>query len=184
MARASLLALAAVKDRPAAERTHDERSEVEMPIIPATDHARITRHRPSRRAGLAALFVGLALLLTACGGGASGSAAPEPAATTAQGAAADTTEAAQTTTATETGTGAATEESPEQATVTYTVPTITCPSCVARVEANAKKDPGVIDAKGDLSTQKVTVTYDPKKTDPQKIADAIRAGGDTVQPEG
>lgn len=136
---------------------------------------RITGRRSSRRAGLAALFVGVALLLTACGGGASGS-APEPAATTAEGAAANTTETAET--------AAVPEESPEQATVTYTVPTITCPSCVARVEANAKKDPGVIDAKGDLSTQKVTVTYDPKKTDPKKIADAIREGGDTVQPEG
>lgn len=142
---------------------------------PATTRARTTGRRSSRRAGLAALFVGVALLLTACGGGASGS-APEPAATTAEGAAANTTETTET--------AAVPEESPEQATVTYAVPTITCPSCVARVEANAKKDPGVIDAKGDLSTQKVTVTYDPKKTDPKKIADAIREGGDTVQPEG
>lgn len=142
---------------------------------PATTRARTTGRQSSRRAGLAALFVGVALLLTACGGGASGS-APEPAAITAEGAATNTTETTET--------AAAPEESPEQATVTYTVPTITCPSCVARVEANAKKDPGVIDAKGDLSTQKVTVTYDPKKTDPKKIADAIREGGDTVQPEG
>lgn len=63
----------------------------------------------------------------------------------------------------------------------FRVPTISCPSCVKRVEANAKKDPGVVDAKADLSTQIVIVTYDPAKTDPAKIAEAIRAGGDEVE---
>jgi copper chaperone CopZ len=29
--------------------------------------------------------------------------------------------------------------------------------------------------------QDVTVTYDPEKTNPEKIAEAIRKGGDTVQ---
>lgn len=124
-----------------------------------------------RRAGLIALVLSSILLLPACGGGASGS-APEPATTTAQEA--GTTVAAETT--------AATAASVEQATARYLVPTITCPSCVARVEGNAKKDPGVLDAKASLETQEVTVTYDPAKTDPEKIAEAIRAGGDTVQP--
>jgi copper chaperone CopZ len=173
--RAFLFGLGAMKNRPTAGRACDERLEAKMPVFPATTYARTTRRRLSRRVVLAALFVGLALLLTACGGGASGSSAPEPATTTAPKTSAGTTAGE---------TAAAPEESPEQATVTYTVPTITCPSCVARVEANAKKDPGVIDAKGDLSTQKVTVTYDPKKTGPKKIADAIREGGDTAQPEG
>lgn len=62
----------------------------------------------------------------------------------------------------------------------YFVPTITCPSCAARIKANAKKDPGVVEVAVDLATQRVTVAYDPEKTDPERIAEAIRAGGDTV----
>lgn len=87
-------------------------------------------------------------------------------------------------TGTNSGTGevpAATEEGSEQATTSYLVPTITCPSCAARVEANAEKDPGVLDAQ--VEGQRVTVTYDPAKTDPEKIAEAIRNGGDTVRPD-
>lgn len=151
---------------------------------------RDARPRPSRRAGLAALVMGLALFLPACAGGTAGS-APEPETSTVR-AEAETTGtpvAAETTAATGVGAGAgagqttaAAGASAEQATARYLVPTITCPSCVARVEANAKKDPGVLDAKASLETQEVTVTYDPAKTDPRKIAEAIRAGGDTVQP--
>lgn len=87
-------------------------------------------------------------------------------------------------TGTNSGTGevpAATDEGSEQATTSYLVPTITCPSCAARVEANAEKDPGVLDAQ--VEGQRVTVTYDPAKTDPEKIAEAIRNGGDTVRPD-
>lgn len=61
------------------------------------------------------------------------------------------------------------------------MPTITCPSCVARVEASAGKEPGVIGVKASLQTQEVTVEYDPAKTDPEEIAGAIREGGDTVE---
>lgn len=189
MVRASLFALGAMKSWPTAERTHDERLEAEMPGLPATTHARTTRRRLSRRAGLAALFACLALLLTACGGGASGS-APEPATTTAQETGSGTKGVGEeTTAATEAGVGteaskttAAAGKNPGQATARYVVPTIACPSCAARVEANAEKDPGVVDVQ--IEVQDVTVTYDPAKTDPQKIADAIRAGGDTVQPKG
>jgi copper chaperone CopZ len=75
--------------------------------------------------------------------------------------------------------GTATSEASKQATASYVVPTITCPSCNARVEASASKDPGVLDVRFD--GQNVTITYDPEKTDPGKIAEAIREGGDTVQ---
>lgn len=189
MARASLLGLGAIKTRPTAERIHDENLEVKMPVSSATIHARTTIRRLPRRAGLAAFFVGLALLLTACGGGASGSASdpakdPPRKAEDATGSTPNST----TTTTQKAGTvdgettAAAEVASPKRATARYLVSTITCPSCVARVEANAEKEPGVIDAKADLATQEATVTYDPKKTDPKKIADAIREGGDTVKP--
>ncbi len=72
----------------------------------------------------------------------------------------------------------AAKASPEQATANYRVPTITCPSCAARVEANAQKDPGVLGVR--VEGQRVSVEYDPAKTNPRKIADAIRSGGDTV----
>lgn len=198
MVRAFLSGIGAIESRPTAQRIHDENLEVKMPVSSATIHARTTRRRLPRRAGLAAFFVGLALLLTACGGGASGSASdpakdpakdpprkaedangstPNPTTTTTQKAG---TVAGETTVANETGVGKAAGS--EQATAGYLVPTITCPSCAARVEASATKDPGVLGVR--VEFQDVTVTYDPKKTDPRKIADAIRAGGDTVQPKG
>jgi copper chaperone CopZ len=68
--------------------------------------------------------------------------------------------------------------SPEQAAASYKVPTITCPSCAARVEASAEKDPGVLGVR--VEGQRAVVEYDPARTDPEKIAEAIRAGGDTV----
>lgn len=77
---------------------------------------------------------------------------------------------------------AAVEAAPGQATARYLVPTISCPSCAARITANAKKDSGVLDVAVDLATQRVTVVYNPAKTDPEQIAAAIRKGGDTVLP--
>jgi len=71
---------------------------------------------------------------------------------------------------------------PGQVTASYVVPTITCPGCAARIKASAKKDPGVLDVAVDVSTKHVTVAYDPSKTDPERIAEAIRKGGDTVLP--
>lgn len=71
---------------------------------------------------------------------------------------------------------------PEQAAANYRVPTITCPSCAARVEANAQRTPGVLGVY--VEGQHISVEYDPAKSDPRKIAAAIRSGGDTVLPGG
>lgn len=162
-----------------------------MPGSPATAHVRTTRRRLSRRAGLAALFVGLALLLTACGGGTSGS-APDPAkdpprkAEETKGptpnATATTTQKAGT--ATGETTAAKTADS-ERATAGYLVPTMSCPGCFGRVEAAASRAPGVLDIRLDPETpQRVIAEYDPSKTSPEKIAQAIREGGDEVVPDG
>lgn len=75
----------------------------------------------------------------------------------------------------------AAEAGPGQAVARYVVPTITCPSCAERIKGNARKDPGVVDVAVDLKTKRVTVVYDPSKTNPEKIAEAIRKGGDTVR---
>lgn len=81
------------------------------------------------------------------------------------------------------GSTAVVEAAPGQATARYVVPTITCPSCAERIKGNAKKDPGVVDVAVDLQTKRVTVVYDPSKTDAETIAAAIRKGGDTVRPD-
>jgi copper chaperone CopZ len=49
------------------------------------------------------------------------------------------------------------------------------------VKATAKKDSGVLDTQ--VKGQRVSVTYDSTKTDPEKIAEAIPSGGDTVLPD-
>lgn len=140
-------------------------------------HGRVLRLvvKPVRVIGLVAISLALLLLLGACGSGAADSSEtdsvtnrptesdPEP--TTLQ-------KGADTSNVAETGS--------EQATASYLVPTITCPSCAARVEASASEDPGVLAVQ--VEGQDVTVTYDTDKTNPEKIAEAIRKGGDTVRP--
>ena len=79
--------------------------------------------------------------------------------------------------------GADTDAGADRATALYFVQTITCPGCAKRVEASAREDPGVIEVEVDLSTRNVSVTYDPTVTDPEQIAEAIRAGGDIVVPQ-
>ena len=151
------------------------------------DRSSATSPRPWRsrnvpvRAGLAALAVGLALLLPACADNTGGQ-PPDPDT-------ADSRDAAETAPARTAGNGAVAGKTTgeggadsQQATASYRVPTITCPSCVARVEASAGEEPGVSDVEASLETQEVTVDYDPAKTTPEKIAGAIREGGDTVEP--
>lgn len=152
-----------------------------MQKSPVAGSPRVTRRRSLRRAGPATLVVGLALLLPACAASNAGS-TPEPE-TSAARVAGETTTAQ--TAGPDPGTNkriAETGTTSEQATATYTVPSITCPSCAARVEANAEKDPGVLDVQVD--GQRVTVGYDPSKTDPTKVAQSIIDGGDTVVPDG
>lgn len=120
--------------------------------------------RQVRVIGLAAISLTVILLLGACGSGAANTSAPDPEKDTYQ-------KAANSTTASEVS---------KQALASYVVPTITCPSCAARVEASASEDPGVLAVQ--VEGQDVTVTYDPEKTNPEKIAEAIRRGGDTVKP--
>lgn len=81
-----------------------------------------------------------------------------------------------------TPTAALSQPASDRATAYYVVPTISCPSCPARIKRNASKDSGVLNVAVNVGTKRVTVTYDPSKTDPAKIAEAIRAGGDVVEP--
>lgn len=139
-------------------------------------HGRVLRVRikPVRGIGLVAISLALLLLLGACGSSTAGS--PETDSVTTRSAE-STPE--PTSLRKEADTSNVAETGSEQATASYLVPTITCPSCAARVEASASKDPGVLGVQ--FEGQDVTVTYDPGKTSPEKIAEAIREGGDKVQ---
>ncbi len=122
-----------------------------------------------------AVVVGVLSLVAACGG-AEGGPAPDSAGTSPSEPVSGQTTAAAREGAGATGAGV---KDSELATASYVVPTITCPSCSARVQASADEEPGVIETR--IQGQDVSVTYDPQKTDPESIASAIREGGDTVK---
>jgi len=54
---------------------------------------------------------------------------------------------------------------------------ITCNNCKKKLEENIPFEKGIKDMKVDVETKKVTVTYDPAKTDPEKIRAAIEKLG-------
>jgi len=57
--------------------------------------------------------------------------------------------------------------------VTLPVVGMTCANCVASVERNAKKVEGVTGANVNFATEKVTVTYDPAKSDLKTVANGV-----------
>ncbi|HXF60683.1 MAG TPA: heavy metal translocating P-type ATPase [Caldilineaceae bacterium] len=71
----------------------------------------------------------------------------------------------------------------EQQQITLPVVGMTCANCVATVERNAKKAPGVTDASVNFASEKVTVHFDPAIADPKTVAGNViervkRAGYD------
>src|SRR5687767_11036648 len=60
---------------------------------------------------------------------------------------------------------------------------MTCASCVAHVEKAARTLPGVAGARVNLARGRAVVDYDPKRVDPQRIADAITDAGYPAAPE-
>ena len=58
-------------------------------------------------------------------------------------------------------------------TMTLPVVGMTCANCVASVERNAKKVEGVVDANVNFASERVTVTYDPAKSDLKNIASGV-----------
>ena len=59
----------------------------------------------------------------------------------------------------------------------------TCQSCKNKIENNIAYEKGVKEVNFDLATGKVRITYNKKKTDPQKLQTAIRALGFTAEPD-
>lgn len=58
-----------------------------------------------------------------------------------------------------------------------------CVSCVKTTERALKKVPGVTDAVVNLANEKATVTYDSRKTAPDKLADSVAATGYALELE-
>jgi copper chaperone CopZ len=52
-----------------------------------------------------------------------------------------------------------------------------CDECVRRLRPTLKKIPGVQDVKVDLERERVIVTFDPRKTHPPDLHDAILKSG-------
>lgn len=48
-----------------------------------------------------------------------------------------------------------------------------CPFCEAAVESVLRAQPGVLEADADFRTGRAVVIYDPERTDPGTIADAV-----------
>jgi len=61
----------------------------------------------------------------------------------------------------------------EQTQFTLPVVGMTCANCVAAVERNTKKVPGVIDAAVNFASEKVTVFYDPAAVNVQTLSSAV-----------
>jgi copper chaperone len=66
------------------------------------------------------------------------------------------------------------------ATTTYSVPGMTCEHCVAAVEAEVRKVPGVADVAVDLATKEVRVSGEPSRED--VVAAIDEAGYDVAAP--
>ena len=70
--------------------------------------------------------------------------------------------------------------SPNLHTLNLPVEGMTCASCVLRVEKALKKVDGVLEANVNLATEKVSVSFDEKKTDLQALSTAVTEAGYTL----
>lgn len=60
-------------------------------------------------------------------------------------------------------------------------PDISCEHCAATVERTARQFDGVEAVDANITTQTITLTYDPRKADLVKIADALEEEGYQIQ---
>ena len=70
-------------------------------------------------------------------------------------------------------------ERPEREEVTFLV-SMTCQACQRRIEEKMAFEKGVKKIKVDLNRKTVTIAYDPRKTTPDALRDALRKLGYTV----
>ncbi|GGW30245.1 heavy-metal-associated domain-containing protein [Arenibacter certesii] len=65
-------------------------------------------------------------------------------------------------------------------TVRLQLETLTCPSCINRIEGVLNKEPGVENAKVLFNSSKVKIQYDEEKVSADKMAELIEKVGYTV----
>ena len=62
-------------------------------------------------------------------------------------------------------------------TVNFQLETLTCPSCIAKIEGVLSREVGVKEAKVLFNSSKVRVNYDEELTNPEKLAALIEKLG-------
>lgn len=60
---------------------------------------------------------------------------------------------------------------------TFTAPTISCGACARNLKAALGRQPGVSDVDVEVSTKRVTVSYDDAVTSPDAIGEALGEAG-------
>lgn len=65
----------------------------------------------------------------------------------------------------------------ETASVTLDVPGMTCSLCPIAVSGVLRKQPGVRNATADLATKTAQIVFDPEKTSPARLAQAVSEAG-------
>lgn len=77
--------------------------------------------------------------------------------------------------------GASAKSPKDSATAVFTVsPQMSCQNCENKIKSNIRFEKGVTDITTDLKGQTVTVTYNPAKTNPEKIVKAFKKIGYTA----
>ncbi len=62
-------------------------------------------------------------------------------------------------------------------TVRFQLETLTCPSCITRIEGVLNKEPGVEKAKVLFNSSKVKIEYDEEKVSSDRLAEVIKKVG-------
>jgi mercuric ion binding protein len=70
----------------------------------------------------------------------------------------------------------------EPSRVTLDVPSMNCSLCPIAVSGVLRRQPGVREAKADLATKTAQIVFDPDKTSPARLAQAVSAAGYPATP--
>lgn len=62
-------------------------------------------------------------------------------------------------------------------TVKFQLETLTCPTCINKIEGVLKKEPGVMNARVLFNSSKVKVEYDDEEVSSERLADLIEKIG-------
>ena len=75
------------------------------------------------------------------------------------------------------GAAVSAKENAKETVVFTVVPKMTCQNCVNKIKTNIRFEKGVNEITPALKAQKVTVTYDPAKTNKEKLVEAFKKIG-------